>query len=52
MYMSDGVSPLPVTPPAASSVFALLAPAVLIFYVGILPTRLLDLAIRSIATIL
>ena len=52
MYMSDEVSPMPVTAPAPASLFALLVPTAGIFYLGILPTRLLDLAAKSIATIL
>jgi hypothetical protein len=52
MYMSDDVSNAPVTTPSAASVFALGVPTIATFYLGILPTRLLDLAARSIATIL
>jgi NADH-quinone oxidoreductase subunit N len=52
MYMSDEVSASPVTHPSAASVFALAVPTVATFYLGILPTRVLDLAIQSIATIL
>ena len=52
MYMSDEVSTIPVTAPSPASLFALLVPAIGIFYLGILPTRLLDLAAKSIATIL
>jgi NADH-quinone oxidoreductase subunit N len=52
MYMSDEVSASPVTTPSAASVFALAVPTVATFYLGILPTRVLDLAIQSIATIL
>ena len=52
MYMSDETSTAPVTEPSAASVFALALPLVATFYLGILPTRVLDLAIASIATIL
>ena len=52
MYMADEVSSQPVTVPTAASLFALVVPTVAILYLGILPTRLLDLAIESIATIL
>ena len=52
MYMSDEVSTVPVTTPAPASFFALMVPTVAIFYLGILPTRLLELAAKSIATIL
>jgi NADH-quinone oxidoreductase subunit N len=52
MYMSDEVSAIPVTTPAPASAFALLVPTFGIFYLGILPTRLLELAVKSIATIL
>jgi hypothetical protein len=40
------------TAPSAASLFALGVPAAAIFYLGILPTRVLDLAAKSIATIL
>ena len=52
MYMSDEVAASPVTRPSATSLFALAVPTVAIFYLGILPTRVLDLAVKSIATIL
>jgi NADH-quinone oxidoreductase subunit N len=52
MYMGDEVSASPVTVPAPASLFALLVPAFGIVYLGVLPTRLLDIAARSIATIL
>jgi NADH:ubiquinone oxidoreductase subunit 2 (subunit N) len=52
MYMSDEVSVNPVTAPAPASLLALLVPTFGIFYLGILPTRLLELAAKSIATIL
>jgi NADH-quinone oxidoreductase subunit N len=52
MYLSDDLSGAAVTPPSAASLFALGVPMVAIFYLGILPTRLLDLAAKSIATIL
>ena len=52
MYMSDDVAMAPVARPTATSLFALGVPAVAIFYLGILPARIMDLAIKSIATIL
>ena len=52
MYMSDDTSTAPVTPPSAASMFALTVPLVATFYLGILPTRVLDLALQSISTIL
>jgi NADH-quinone oxidoreductase subunit N len=52
MYMSDDTSAVPVTMPSNASLFALSVPLVATFYLGVLPTRVLDLAVRSIATIL
>jgi NADH-quinone oxidoreductase subunit N len=52
MYMSDEVASAPVTPPSRTSLVALGVPAMAIFYLGILPARVLDLAAKSIATIL
>jgi NADH-quinone oxidoreductase subunit N len=52
MYMSDDAAMAPITRPTPTSLFALVVPAVAIFYLGILPTRIMDLAIKSIATIL
>jgi NADH-quinone oxidoreductase subunit N len=52
MYMADDVAMAPITRPTAMSLVALAVPAVAIFYLGILPTRIMDLAIESIATIL
>jgi NADH-quinone oxidoreductase subunit N len=52
MYMSDDTSTVPVTAPSAASMFALAVPTVATFYLGLLPARVLDLAIQSIATIL
>jgi NADH-quinone oxidoreductase subunit N len=52
MYMSEETSTSPVTQPSAASVFALAIPFVATFYLGILPTRVIDLAVKSIATIL
>jgi NADH-quinone oxidoreductase subunit N len=52
MYMSDDTSTAPVTTPSAASIFALGVPMIATFYLGILPSRLLDIAARSIATIL
>jgi NADH-quinone oxidoreductase subunit N len=51
MYMTSGdAAPRPVIVPKAVAV-ALIASAILIFYLGILPTRVLDWAAASIATI-
>jgi NADH-quinone oxidoreductase subunit N len=52
MYMADEVATSTVTVPTTASLFALAVPTVATFYLGILPARLLDLAARSIATIL
>jgi NADH-quinone oxidoreductase subunit N len=52
MYMSEETSTAPVTQPSGASVFALAIPLVATFYLGILPARVLDLAVQSIATIL
>ena len=52
MYMSDDSSDLPVTIPSTASLVALAVPLIATFYLGILPARVLDLAARSIATIL
>jgi NADH-quinone oxidoreductase subunit N len=52
MYMSDEVASAPITSPSSASLLALGVPVVAIFYLGILPARLLDLAVKSIATIL
>ncbi len=52
MFMTDELSATPVTAPSPASLFALGLPAVAIFYLGILPTRILDIAARSVAGIL
>jgi len=52
MYMSDQPSSAPVTAPSAASIFALAVPTVATFYLGLLPARVLQLALESIATIL
>jgi NADH-quinone oxidoreductase subunit N len=52
MYMEDSVSTAPVTTPSRMTLFALAIPTAATFYLGILPTQVLDLAVRSIATIL
>jgi len=52
MYMSDEVSTSTVSAPTFASLIALGFPALAIFYLGVLPTRLLELAAKSIATIL
>ena len=51
MYMTSNDSP-PRFPPVPKLVMAaLIVSAVLIFYLGILPTRVIDLAAASISTI-
>jgi NADH-quinone oxidoreductase subunit N len=51
MYMTEG--PETVRPPVSAAAMAGLALAVIaVFYLGILPTRVLDLALESISTIL
>jgi NADH-quinone oxidoreductase subunit N len=52
MYMSEHPSNVPVTAPSAASIFALAVPTVATFYLGLLPSRVLELALQSIATIL
>ena len=52
MYMSDQPSSAPVTSPSAASIFALAVPLAATFYLGLLPTRILELALESISTIL
>jgi NADH-quinone oxidoreductase subunit N len=52
MYMAEETSNAAVTIPSRTSLFALAVPTVATFYLGILPARVLDLAIKSIATIL
>ena len=51
MYMTGGgrVEPLPAIPRTAG--FALVAAAILVFYLGVLPSGILSLAASSIATI-
>jgi NADH-quinone oxidoreductase subunit N len=52
MYMADETSTAPITQPSPASVFALAVPLVATIYLGILPTRVLALALQSISTIL
>ena len=52
MYMSDQPSSAPVTSPSAASIFALAVPTAATFYLGLLPTRVLEIALESISTIL
>jgi NADH-quinone oxidoreductase subunit N len=52
MYMSDHPSHAPATAPSTASIVALAVPTVAIFYLGLLPARVLELALESIATIL
>lgn len=52
MYMAGDPSGAPVAAPSRSAIFALGVSTIAIFYLGILPTRLLDIAAASIATIL
>jgi len=49
MTPSDEPAPFPAVPVVAGA--ALVVSAILIFYLGILPTRVLDLAAASISTI-
>jgi hypothetical protein len=50
MYMTEGTEiPRPRVPAAAMAALALAVAAV--FYLGILPTRVIDLALNSISTI-
>ena len=51
MYMQDRRTEAPLAPINAVSMTALTVAIVAIFYLGILPTQLLDLAAQSIATI-
>jgi NADH-quinone oxidoreductase subunit N len=52
MYMSDRPSDAPVTAPSAASIVALAVPTVATFYLGLLPARVLEIALQSIAGIL
>jgi NADH-quinone oxidoreductase subunit N len=52
MYMSDQPSTAPLTAPSAASIFALAVPMVATFYLGLMPARVLQLALESIANIL
>ena len=52
MYMSDHPSSAPVSAPSTASIVALAVPTVATFYLGLLPSRALELALESIATIL
>jgi NADH-quinone oxidoreductase subunit N len=52
MYMSDETSMVPVTQPTAASIFALAVPTAATFYLGLLPSRMIEIALQSIATIL
>jgi NADH-quinone oxidoreductase subunit N len=52
MYMTDKPSNAPVTTPSPASIFALAVPTAATFYLGILPARVLEIALQSIATIL
>ena len=52
MYMSEDLSAAPVTQPSRSTLFALAVPTAATFYLGILPARVLEIAARSIATML
>jgi NADH-quinone oxidoreductase subunit N len=51
MYMTSNDSPLPVPAVPRMAGAALIVSAILIFYLGILPTRVLDWAAASISTI-
>ncbi len=52
MYMSDSTAPGTVTNPSFASLVALGVPLIATFYLGVLPARILELAVQSIATIL
>jgi NADH-quinone oxidoreductase subunit N len=52
MYMSDQPSTAPLTAPSPASIFALAVPMVATFYLGLMPARVLELALKSISTIL
>jgi NADH-quinone oxidoreductase subunit N len=52
MYMSDHPSTAPLTAPSPASIFALAVPMVATFYLGLMPARVLELALESISTIL
>jgi len=52
MYMAEPAEGVPApAPPHRAAVFALALSVAAIFYLGVLPTRVLDLAARSIATL-
>jgi NADH-quinone oxidoreductase subunit N len=52
MYMAEPAEGVPApAPPARAAVVALALSVVAIFYLGVLPTQVLDIAARSIATI-
>ena len=51
MYMTPGEGPRAVPPVPALAGAALFVSAVLVFYLGILPTRVLDWAAASISTV-
>ncbi|PYR61229.1 MAG: NADH-quinone oxidoreductase subunit N, partial [Acidobacteria bacterium] len=51
MYMTEDAAG-PVRPPISATAMAALAVAMIVtFYLGILPTRVIDLALQSIQTI-
>jgi NADH-quinone oxidoreductase subunit N len=52
MYMSDETSMVPVTEPTAASIFALAVPTAATFYLGLLPSRMIEIAVHAVATIL
>jgi NADH:ubiquinone oxidoreductase subunit 2 (subunit N) len=51
MYMSDRTASEPLAPVSRAGLAALTLAIVAIFYLGVLPTPVLDLAARSISTI-
>jgi NADH-quinone oxidoreductase subunit N len=51
MYMTPAETPVPVPPVPRFAAAALVVSALLIFYLGVLPTRVLDWAAASISTI-
>ena len=51
MYMADPADVPAAAPPSGAAILALAATIIVTFYLGVLPTQLLDLASRSVATI-
>jgi NADH:ubiquinone oxidoreductase subunit 2 (subunit N) len=51
MYMSDGKPDFEPAPLTATGLAGLSFAALVVFYLGVLPTRVIDIAARSIETI-